>query len=97
VHYFAGSRTASAENVTSGSVQVETKIDAFSYFDINHIKDGSELIWIHLFFSYLVTFVTCKFIRRNYKLYAETLVKESMSHKSFTENYERRTIIGVMI
>jgi hypothetical protein len=97
VHYYAGSRTDSAQNVTSGYVQVETRKDAFSYFDINHIDDGSELIWIHLLFSYLVTFVTCKFIKRNYRLYAETLVRESLSQKSSKEQYERRTIIGTIL
>lgn len=93
VNYFAGGNAT--PNIESATQVFNTTSESLAFFAINNISDGSNLLWIHVIFSGIVTAWTYYMLYANYKQYAETF-NEYMCDRllhSASERIQYRTIL----
>jgi Late exocytosis, associated with Golgi transport/Cytosolic domain of 10TM putative phosphate transporter len=94
VNYYAGSRQLTVVNTTKSETLVQGTTDSLSFFSISHVQNSSNLLWLHLIFTYLVSGIVLKFLYDNYEQFANTLVEHvGKGAHSASERFEHRTVL----
>ncbi|KAJ8324458.1 hypothetical protein O5D80_006711 [Batrachochytrium dendrobatidis] len=74
VNYYANSTESQSFNITTSETVLEVAAKSISYFSIDNVRDGSNMLWIHVACTYGASMLAYFFLYQSYKTYTASIV-----------------------